>query len=277
MGPIVALFKFTLFQKLVDRKIWLTLLLLASPCALVLLIRNFALDNAAPRELWETYHVPVQFLLMMVVLPLVCMLHGVSMITAEVEGQTLVYLITRRMRRATVLIVKFVATFLVLAVLSDLAMVALHMCNLAGLDERTRQAITGVHGGWNPASDLQWYLLITIPAGVVGFLAIFTLIGMITAKPLSLSIFYIIVVELILSNLPIGARVYSLMHQVRVMSAGHIPNVSSLYELPPDLLPLYASDQSGIPGFCGIVIVALVLSTVLVTIRELMPAKMSRE
>jgi len=277
VGPIVALFKFTLFQKLVDRKIWLTLLLLASPCALVLLIRNFALDNPPPLERWEMYHVPVQFLLIMVVTPLVCMVHGVSLIATEVEGQTLVYLITRRMRRATVLIVKFVATALVLVVLSDLAMVALHLCNLAGLDELTRQAITGVHGGWDPSSDLQWYLLMTIPASVVGFLAIFTLVGMVTAKPLSLSIFYIIAGELILSNLPIGARVYSFMHQVRVMSAGHIPNVPYLYDLPVDLLPLYAADKSGIPGFCGIVIVALGLSAVLVTMRELMPSKISRE
>ncbi len=276
MGPIVALFKFTLFQKLVDRKIWLTLLLLAAPCVLVLLMRNFALGDPLPRERWEMYHVPVQFLLLMVVLPLVCMVHGVSLIAAEVEGQTLVYLITRRMRRATVLVVRFAATALVLAVLSDLALVALHMCNLVGLDEHARQAIPGTLGGWNPARDLQWYLLM-IPAGVVGFLAVFTLVGMATAKPLSLSILYIVVVELVLSNLPVSARVYSLVHQVRLMSVGRIPNVSRLYERHADYEPFYAGGESGIPGLCGVVVAALVLSTILVTIRELMPSKMSRE
>ena len=181
MGPIVALFNFTLRQTLGNRKIWLSLLILAAPCALMLLIRNFEPETPKARTLWEMYHVPAQFFLGMVLVPLVCLVHGTALIGAEVEAKTIVYLITRRMRRSTVLLVKFIATALVLAVLCDLGMVALHYCTLAGRD--LPGIIAGSHyADWNPAGELRHYLMI-IPLEVLCFLAIFNLIGLMLSFP----------------------------------------------------------------------------------------------
>ncbi len=276
MTPNIALFGFTIRQTLWSRKIWLTVLLLAAPCALLLVVRNVAPPIEKARPLWEMYHVLVQFLLLMGLVPLICMVHGTSLIGAEVEAGTIVYLITRRMRRATVLLVKFVATALVLTMLCEAGTVSLHLCALAGRDMTSLLAHSS-YADWNPSADLYTYLRV-IPWAVLSFLAVFSLIGLLTTRPLAISVFYFVTVELILSNIPIRAKVYSLMHQVRVTIAGAIPRVSDLYELPPDLrAELYPQGATALPGLLGIVLAALVLSIVLITLRELMPTKVSRE
>lgn len=276
MGPVVALFSFTIRQTLVNRKIWLTVLILAAPCALALLIRNFAPSMDRARELREMYHITAQLLLMSVLVPLVCMVHGAALIGADVDAQTITYLITRRLRRVTVLLVKFVATGLVVAALCDLAMLVLHVCGLAGRDVASLVAHSGV-AGWVPASDLNHYLVI-IPVAVFVYLAVFTLIGLLTARPLAVSVFYLITVELILSNLPLRARVYSVLHHLRVTLVGMMPQAADLYELPRELRQeLYPASATALPELIGIVLIALALAAVLITVRELVPTKVSRE
>jgi len=276
MQPVAALLLFTIRQTVLSRKIWLTALLLAAPCCLVLTIRCFAPPRTNARELWEMYHVLAQFFLTMGLLPLVCMVHGTALIGAEVEARTFVYLITRRMRRATVLLVKFAATALVLAVLCDVAMVGIHLSALGGRDMATIIAQSNMHD-WNPTSDLFCYLRV-IPLAVLGFLAVFSLFGLVTARPLTLSVFYLVAFELVLSNIPIRARAFTLLHQVRAIMAGPMPRVPDLYELPLDLrLELYAQHATAWPELLGIVLTALVLSCILITVRELLPAKVSRD
>ena len=85
MGPIIALFNFTVRQTLLHRRIWLALLILASPSALHFIIRMLAppMDNA--QEMWEMFHVTMHFMVMLMLVPLVCMVHGVSLVGADVE------------------------------------------------------------------------------------------------------------------------------------------------------------------------------------------------
>ncbi len=276
MGPILALFGFTIRQTLVTRKVWLTILILAAPCALLLLIRAFEPSTRQAQTLWEMYHVPAHFFLMSALVPLVCVVHGAALIGADIEARTITYLTTRRMRRATVLIVKYVATAVVLALLCDVAMVGLHFCALGGRD-LTSVIAHSEYSGWDPTGDLGCYLLV-LPLAVVGFLAIFSLIGLVYSRPLALSVVYLIIVELILSNLPLKARMYTLSHQLRVTLAGAIPRLTRLYELPADLREeMYLPGETALVEVLGIVVVALALAALMVTVRELMPAKMSRE
>jgi len=100
MGPIAALFSFAIRQTLVNRKIWLTVLMLAAPCILVLVIRSVAPPIREAKSLWEMYHVLAHVLLVWVLVPLVCMMHGTALIGAEAEAGTIVHLITRRLRRS---------------------------------------------------------------------------------------------------------------------------------------------------------------------------------
>ncbi|MCK4658778.1 MAG: hypothetical protein KAV82_04580 [Phycisphaerae bacterium] len=280
MGPIIALFWFTLRQTLLTRKIWMALALLAGPSVLTLVVRNVDSPLVNVESLWKFYHALVQFLLIMVIVPLVCMVHGTGLIGAEVEGHTLVHLITRRMRRSTVLLVKFISTAFALAVLCDLAIVALHLSTFLGQDMPTLLAGSPGYADWSPGHDLVCYLAM-IPVGVVGFLAVFTAIGMFTAQPLALSAFYLIVVEIVIGNIPIGARVYSLLHPLRVTMVGAMPRLTHLFyqsEMSAELRQqLYPEGATGLPTLFVIVLIALALSSLLVTRRELMPRKVSRE
>lgn len=276
MRPMIALFNFTIRQTLLNRKLWLTVLMLAAPCVLVAVVRSVAPPFDTAKELWEMYHVLAQFMLIMGLVPLICMVHGTSLIGADVENRTVVYLITRRTRRSTVLLVKFAATALVLAVLCDLAMLGLHLCAFSAVQMESL-IIPSRLSDWDPAGDLRCYLLI-IPLAVVGFLAIFNLIGLVSSRPLGISVGYLVVFELILSNLPVRARVYSLLHQLRVMMADAMPRVINLYELPRELREeLYGQGANAVPELLAIVLGALILSAALITIRELTPTRMSRE
>jgi ABC-type transport system involved in multi-copper enzyme maturation permease subunit len=258
------------------RKLWLTVLILIAPSVLLLVIRNVAPPINNPRELWEMYSVSAHFLLASVLVPLVCMVHGTSLIAADVEAGTIAYLTTRRMRRATVLLVKFAATGLTLALLCDLAMVSFHLCALAGRDVPSLVAQSS-YADWSVTRDLYYHLLI-IPLTVLAFLAIFTLIGLLTARPLAVSVFYLVVVELILSNIPVHARVYSLSHHLRVTVAGVMPRIVGLFELPRTLRDeLYPEGITALPELFGIVLVALVLCAGLMTTRELTSTKVVRE
>ena len=278
MGPIVALFVFTIRQMLLSRKICLSLLVLSGPCALLLLVRNLApASEEHIQSLWQKYHAVVQFLLFTGLIPLVCMIYGTALVGAEVENRTFTYLITRRMRRGTVLLVRFVATALVLAVLCDLALVGAHLCVFAGRDFDLLTATDPAWATWHPGHELGHYLL-SIPVAVLGFLAVFTLIGLLVARPLAYSVLYYIIIELVLSNIPVRARVYSLLHHLRVTMVGAIPNLTRLFELPEDLREeLYPPGATGLPGVFGVVVIALLASIVLVTVRELLPSKISRE
>ncbi len=195
---MLALFFFTIRQIFGQRKLWLTAAMLLFPAAVVLLVRGTGGAHQA-RHQWEMYHVLMQFVMITGLMPLVCLLYGTALIGAEVEQRTLVYLTTRRLRRATVLLVRFVATWLALSALFAAAMLALHLCvTLRPAVEpewRPMQA-------WQPWNDFRVYVAIA-PAGAAGFLAVFTTIGLIFGRPLIVSVIYTVLFELVLGNLPL--------------------------------------------------------------------------
>jgi hypothetical protein len=276
MTPILALFNFTVRQTLLHRRIWLTLVMLVAPSVLHLAIRAFAPPLEDPRDVWEVYHISALFLFMSVLIPLVCLVHGTALIGADVEAGTIAYLITRRLRRATVLLVKFVATLVVLAGLCDLAMVGLHLSQLAGRDLAPSVANSS-YADWSPAHDLRAYLII-IPFAVSGFLALFNFIALLTARPIAASVIYLVVSELVLSNIPAKARVYSLSHWLRVPLSGMIPGLPRVFEIPRDLTEKLYPPGAGLPAaLVGIPLVALALAAIIVSVRELMPDKAARE
>jgi ABC-type transport system involved in multi-copper enzyme maturation permease subunit len=277
IGAIAALFFFTIRQMLRDAKFWVVGVVLLLPCGLVLTIRYFAPPIKSFEPLWQFYHAAVQFMFLLGLLPLACMIYGTGLIGAETESRTIGYLITRRLRRRTVLLTKFIATALVLAMLGAAALAALHALTVTGHDWVSLAAKSGALADWNPMYDLRVYLGVTA-LGVVGFLAIFSLIGVLTAKPLALSVIYMVIVELVISNLPVGARAYSLMHQLRLTAAGSIPRLTKLFQLPPELTQqFYPTGGSGVAGVLIVAGAALALGCVLVTIRELTPAKVARD
>ncbi len=267
---MTALFWFTMRQILWQRRIWLTLLLLACPTGLALLVRHFEPDDP-----WENYHVPVQFFLFMLVVPLICMLQGTSLINAEADSGTLAYLITRRLRRGTVLVVRFVAAACLLTALVE-AVLLIHHLSLIGWGG---SAVGGALGGgqWQPLNGLAGYTAVA-PLAVGAFLAVFTLISLATSKPLAGSVVYLIIVEVIVSNLPLGARIYSISHQLRKNLLVRIPEALNLYELPNELeRALFPTGATGTVALAAVIGAALTLGYLLVTRRELVPARAAKE
>jgi len=277
IGAIAALFLFTIRQMLRDAKFWAVAAALFLPCALALLIRRFhpPINDLAPA--WHLYHGLSQFMFLMGLLPLACMIYGTGLIGSEAESRTIGYLITRRLRRRTVLLTKFVATALVLIVVCGVAAAAIYASVVCRLDWQSLAPKSAALADWNPAQELMVYLNITV-LGVIGFLAIFSLIGLLTAKPLAMSVFYMVVVELVIGNLPARARAYSLIHQLRVTAAAAIPRLVELFELPSDLgAQLFPAHGSGVPEVLIVSGAALFLACVLVTARELTPSKVARD
>ena len=276
---ITALFGFSVRQTVFGLRIWVTLLLLAAPSGLTLLIRYFESAARLP-AVWERYHGCMQYLMFMLVIPLVCMLHGTALIGAEAEGGTLVYLLTRRLRRAVVLLVRFAATALVLVLLLEAATCVHHLCTVGGVDieslgGESRQSPSS--GPWRPASELAAYLCV-VPIGVVSYLAVFTLIGLAAKSPIKVSIIYLAAIDLLVGSLPVGARMYTISDQLRRPMLHAMPQLAELYDLPGDLHALlYPPGSTGTGALVIVTLVALLLSCVLITVRELAAVELARE
>ena len=277
---MATLFWFTIRQSVRLRKLWLSLLLLAGPSVLVLLIRYFEEPDRIEHVI-RLYRFPMMFRLFPVVLPLVCMLYGSGLIGSEVEGRTIVYLVTRRIRRETVLLVRFVAVALFLTALLSLAVTALHLCAILGLDlarlnELSDRATDRV---WDPWHDLAYYLR-AVPFAVAAFLAVFTLVSLTLPRPLIISVVYLVLVELIVSNMPVRAQIYTINHQLRRMMTAAIPGLMNGLRHRPDrslLEVLYPPGETGTLPLIVVILAALGLCCLVVKRFELMPAKVGRD
>ena len=276
MGAVAALFWHTVHQTLFQRKIWPTLLLLAVPCAVILLIGQFDPQSG----FWRRFHFPTILLLVSVVIPLVGMLYGTALIGSEVEGRTLVYLLTRRQRRATVLLVRFAATAIVLTLLLELGALAAFGCALRGpqIQVMTMEGVSkAVPLSWPPWGAVGCYLYV-IPFATVAFLAVFAVIGLFFSRPLGVSIGYFVVVELITGNVPLRVQVYTISHYLRASLFQAEPGLIEFYEYPREIAEqLYPPGWTGISELVMIALGAFLVAAVLVTIRELVPAKITRE
>jgi len=273
---MIPLFIFTARQILSQRRTLAIGALLAFPAAVVMLVRTFA-DDFSARDAWETFHGAMLFLVLMLILPLVCMLHGNSLIGAEVEQRTFIYLATRRMRRATVLVVRFLASTLVLTALFELAVTALYFCVVSGMV--LSHAAPAERGtiAWDAARDLRCYLAI-VPFAIAAYLAVFTTFSLTFGRPIAFSITYIALVELVVGNLPLPARVYTLNHQIRATLYRDMPQINRMLEVPPAILAdVFPAGGSGAWHLLAVVAVMLTLSSILISFRELAPPRVARE
>ncbi len=273
-----ALFGFTVRQAFCQKKIWFTLFLLAVPIGLTALVESVHVpqpgENPA-KVAWELYHIPVNFFFFMLVVPLICMLHGGALIGADAESGTLAYLLTRKLRRSTVLLVKFFANLCLLSALAWSALIIQYLVALGGVDFTTLG--NPYDETWHPFAEFLTYLYVT-PFAIAAYLSVFVLIGLVAARTLITSILYLVIVEMFLANLPLGIRVYSIAHQVRSAFFKKIPELNSLYENVTEMLDeSFMVNHAGIETLGGIVIFALALGCLFMSARELIPAKVSSD
>ncbi len=273
VASICALCGFTLRQILGQRKLALALAILLCPTVVVVLVRGFG-HGRATRETWEMYHFLMQFVLLMLLMPLIAMLYGTAVIGAEVEQRTLAYLTTRRLHRGSLLLVRFSVTWFVVSALYALAMLALHASVTLNAPEAF---IRDTHTPWAPARDLCVYLVLA-PAGAAAFLAVFTLISLLSSRPLIVATIYVAVFELVLGNLPAPVQRLSINHPLRQFLAEHIPGGREFYKVPAALVTkLFPAGESGLWTLLGITALFLSGAGLLITFRELVPARSGRE
>ena len=271
---MMPLFWFSVRQALFDRKMWLAALFAAVPCALAVLFRYHRPSGGGIQSPWEAYHFVVQYLMFGGVVPLLCMLYGPALIAAEAESGTLVYLVSRQMRRGTVLLVRYAATLLALSVVLGLTLLAHFLCTIVGVDSGSTGAARAAGVTWQ---DLACYLLIT-PAAVAAYVALFATVSLITARSLVLSGLYLFSVEMVIANLPLSIRVFSITHLLRKTLTSWLPDLRELYSLPGALTKLiYPAGESGMVTLVLVVAFTLIIAWTLVTFRELTPAKAARE
>ncbi len=275
-----AIFWFAIRQNLRLRRLWFVLLLLAGPSAIALLIRRFA-HSVEIEDYWDRYHSPMVYMLFMVVLPLVCMLCGSALIGSEADGRTLVYQITRRSRRETVLWVRFAAVWLTLTILAVLAVTAYHFCTVGGLDIEQLNDDGGWANAraWHPWQDLLGYLQ-TTPFAIAAFLGIFTLVSLVFRRPMVVSLIYLVLFEMGVGNAPMQAQIYTITHQLKRMMNASIPHLLDLFAQSHGraiVKQLYPPGRSGVIPLLIVTLLALILASIAMRSRELLPAKTTRE
>jgi hypothetical protein len=92
------------------------------------------------------------------------------------------------------------------------------------------------------------------------------------------AVLYVVLVELTLGNLPVLARRLSISHLLRQTMAQGIPGVRRLYGLRPDIADLvYPPGQTGTWTLLIVVAALLAMAGVLMSTRELVPTRLSRD
>ena len=216
-----ALFRLTLRQILGGMRVWLLLLFLGLPVlllAIVLSAGGFRVPDKSV-ALGIFYFVLYPHALCI----LAALLYGSSLLAAEIEGKTLVYLFTRRVSRAQVLLQKYLATVCVLIVLTGASMTVCF-------------ALGGFPGG------LRMYatLLASIAVSLLAYTAIFALLGLLVPRrAIPAGLIYAAVVEIGLGFIPAVANELSASYFVRAfalhLSGRLLPSDLMEFLNPPSL------------------------------------------
>lgn len=181
-----AVVELTLRQMLGGRRIWFALMLLAIPILLVAMLRmaaGFGLEAQA-----EPY---ARALVVYALYPqsmciLLCLLYGTSLLAAEIEGKTLVYLVTHAQPRWSVLVAKYAATA-----------VALTGLCLASM------SVSFLVAGASMGVRLWAALAASVTGACVAYTAIFALLGLLLPRrSIAVGLVYVLVIEFALSLVP---------------------------------------------------------------------------
>lgn len=204
LSALATVLGITASRLLRGRRFWLFPLLFAAPSALVLLVRRYDefYDGA------DAERVILFVLFFHAVIPLASLLFAASLVQDDVEEQTLTYFLIRPIPRWMIYAVKALGGALVTSTLASI------FAALAMLAARWGE----------PGHDADWLLqragLIAalVSLGVLAYVSIFGCLGLLTKRALSVGIFYILVFEVSLANIPFLLRHVTIIHHLRILS-----------------------------------------------------------
>ena len=243
-----ALFYLTLRQILGGMKVWLLVLFLSLPVVLVLMVLGVGQIPSDERGIVLTIMLYVLYPQTLVILA--CLLYGSALLSAEIEGRTLVYLLTRPIPRWRMLLTKYLATVCVLTVLCTSSLL---LCAL----------MAGFPGGARTLTAL----VLSVFLATTAYTAVFGLLGLLVPRrAIPVGLIYAGVIELALSFVPAFVNQVSVSHYLRSLTY----RIADLPGLPVEALQFIgdASLTSSLIALIGFPLVALALSAVLLERRE---------
>ncbi len=207
--PWSTLVRFAVRQTLRSRRAVLVYLLLALP-PVVGIITVHAADISDARTSAQIYWGLTLAMMLTASLPLAAMLSCGPLVSNEVSDGTLVYLLTRRLSRQSVLLAKFLGAVFSLVAVSVLSQALLVVTFAFG-----RYGLTGAERG---AALVGGFAIVAV--GAVVFAAVFNVISMIFRKPLAVGVGFLIVTEWIFLTLPVGIRRLTVGYHLRSLLNG---------------------------------------------------------
>jgi ABC-type transport system involved in multi-copper enzyme maturation permease subunit len=198
---VSALFALTLRQILGGAKLWLLALFLGLPVLLAaVVVAQGGFDLPDQEEVAMGIFLYVLYPQSLCILA--ALLYGSSLLAAEIEGKTLVYLFTRPVPRALVLLWKYLAT---VSALVGLTVVSLTLSF----------ALAGFAGG----ARMYLTLLATVVAALLAYTAIFCLLGLVVPRrAIPAGLIYAVLVEVVLSFVPAVANEIAVSHYLRSLA-----------------------------------------------------------
>jgi len=208
-GPIsptrawLAVAAFSVRQTMRKRAI-LAFAVMAVPALLGVIVR-VAGARLSPDHMSAFYWGTTVFVMPTAVVPLIAMLFCTTLILNEAAEGTLVYLFTRRLSRRGVLLAKFAGTLFTLVGLACVAQLLLFL--VAATGARPMRVTSG-------APEL-WGALAVMALGAVVLSAIFTMLGMLFARPLRIGVGYLILCEWVFASIPLNVQQFSVNYYLR--------------------------------------------------------------
>lgn len=158
---------------------------------------------------WFTFIEFGNFLYLQIFVLIYCVLYGSSLMRSDIEDRTMTYLITRGAKRYEVLLWKYLGSVVSLSLVFIIS-------------EFLTYAIMSLHGPAGSFSDhfpLFIVLAFSTVFGITIYIALFSMIGLISKHPLMVSLGFAFIWDIIIVNIPYNINKISIMHYLRSIFA----------------------------------------------------------
>ena len=243
-----------LTRVLFSRRIALCALIALGPSVLAALVLKGQHDEPPPPIEIATF--PGWFLLLQIVVPIVSLIAGSAVISEEIEDRTITFLFTRPFPRAGLLLGRWCATALILALLlgGSALLLGLVIETLApdGLPPRAQAEVIA------PLCKMA-------VAGGAVYSALFAVIGVFLKRPMIVGLAYTFVIEGVLANLPGKSQGLAVLYHLRSYVASSSEAWQTVLENAPTRLEPHAASLTWL---ALVALVALVLGSIGVSRRQ---------
>jgi len=251
------LFQAHLWRIFRTRRAWIAIALAGMPVALAAVVRVVShFEGPPPLEVLITF---TWFFLVQTIVPLVALVMASAVIAEEIEDRTITYLFTRPIPRPAILLGRWLAVALP---------IALVLCAAAELVVRLleKPGDAGRELAWMP-EGLHGSILLTVLMGGVVYSALFAAAGALFKRPMLIGLGYTFVYEGFLGNLPGANQKATVVYYLRSYLFSEHRSLMGDVEEAIFSVPL-AEPSSAVRSLALILLGALVLGAWRFTKRE---------